>query len=405
MKTIRILSIGSIVQKFLFKFATNIAGLFLLLGSFFYLAPAAIAQCDTQFIHFQKGPQKGIKASTTISRADGIYVQNPDGTIIRSIYAELKPPITIQPETQQQKIPQKLNLKAEAKTPTVVLLNGLIYDIHRWDKVTEKLQTKGMRVIRLSYAAQPESLRLLREGDQPEFLHSGLKLSDMADDVNRVVQYYQIDSPVTVIGLSYGATVAVEYAKLYPTNVDQILLLSPLVVPLDSYSPQGQVLRSYLDNIRFWENSPCLAYGWLNPWLCYQTKDYWYDTFYNLFYESYLNMRIAETPEDLQPALYKKSVFQLVRAVRDFDLRKEVKGLKNVHITIAENEESHLKNDQLKSWALVPVKERRSFAEFQGVTHALPDEAPQRAADWIEAVVTKSKDLQTGSEFIIEPEP
>lgn len=294
--------------------------------------------------------------------------------------------------------------RGASNAPVVVLLNGLIYESQRWSPVADTLADKGMTVVRLSFSPQPESLRLMKPNESPSFFARGLELPVLADDVKQVLAYYRIARAVTVVGLSYSGTVATEFAKTYPKQVKNLVLLSPLVVPLDSYQTSSAPLRAMLDSVRFWESAPCAAYGWINPWLC-STTDFWYDSFYNFFYENYLNRRVASVPAGIEPAAYKKAVFQLVRAVRNYDLRTEVAALKNVHMVTASDDEPNLKNDQLKAWTMTPKAERRSFAEFTGVKHALPDEAPEATAQWIEAVARGDADMQTGEEWVVEGKP
>ncbi|CAN5559040.1 hypothetical protein BH10BDE1_BH10BDE1_28800 [soil metagenome] len=313
-------------------------------------------------------------------KSSSVVVKDASGTVERRIYTEIS--------------------RGAAKAPVVILLNGLIYDIERWTPVAETLADQGLTVVRMSFSPQPESLRLMKETETASFMVRGLELSVLADDVKRVLNHHRIQRAVTVVGLSYGATVATEFAKTYPKRTKNVLLLSPLVVPLDNYDASSAPLRSMLDGIRFWESAPCLAYGWLNPWLCTST-DFWYDSFYNYFYENYLNLRVAKTPPGLEPAMYKKSVFQLVRATRNYDLKVEVASLKNVHMVIADDDEAHLKADQIKAWDLVPFAERRSLATFTGVVHAVPDEAPTATATWIENVAKMSADMQNGEHYIV----
>jgi pimeloyl-ACP methyl ester carboxylesterase len=327
--------------------------------------------------------QSSSRGSQPLFSPSAIYVKDADGKITRTIYTEIA----------KSKV---------AKAPVVVLLNGLIYDITRWNPMSEQLAKSGVTVIRLSFAAQPESLLLLEQNGSPAFLKDGLELETLADDVSQVLNHHGVKSKVTVVGLSYGGTVATTFAKLNPKRVKDLVLLSPLVIPLDRYDTAGQSLRSYLDTVRFWENAPCLTYGWLNPWLC-TTTDYWYDTFYNHFYENYLNVRVSRTPAGIDAAVYKKSVFHLVRATRDYDLRNEVKSLKNVHMVVSGSEEAKLKVDQLKAWSMIPAAERRSLAEFTGVVHALPDEAPSATAEWIKAIVDGDESLQSGAEYTVTP--
>jgi pimeloyl-ACP methyl ester carboxylesterase len=320
-------------------------------------------------------------ATAATFKKGSVVVASPSGKTERRIYTEIS--------------------RGAAAAPVVVLLNGLIYEINRWTPVAEQLANSGLTVVRLSFSPQPESLRLYKKDETPGFFSRGLELPVLADDVKRVLDYHGIKRQVTIVGLSYSGPVATEFAKQNPKQVKNLVLLSPLVVPLDSYEGASLPLRSMLDQVRFWEDAPCMAYGWVNPYLCTQS-DFWYDSFYNFFYENYLNLRVAKTPAGIDPAIYKKAVFQLVRATRNYDLRNEVAGLKNVHLVVASLDEAHLKQDQLKAWALTPAKAKRSFAEFTGVHHALPDEAPDATAGWIHAIATGDAGMQAGEEYIVD---
>ncbi len=310
-----------------------------------------------------------------------VEVRDAEGKIDRRIYTEIS--------------------RGAKEAPVVVLLNGLIYDITRWAPVAKRLAAHNLTVVRMSFSPQPESLLLMEANESPAFVRRGLELSVLADDVSKVLNYHRISKPVTLVGLSYGGTVATEFAKLHPSKVKNLVLLSPLVVPLDTYQAASAPLRSMLDGVRFWEDASCAAYGWVNPYLC-TAKDFWYDSVYNYFYENYLNVRVAKTPEGIEPALYKKAVFQLVRATRSYDLKEDIAKVKNIHLVIAGEEEPNLKADQLKVWALAPKRAKRSLAEFTGVKHALPDEAPLNTANWIEDIANGDASLQSGDEFIVE---
>ncbi|MDX9732264.1 MAG: alpha/beta hydrolase [Bdellovibrionales bacterium] len=291
--------------------------------------------------------------------------------------------------------------QSRKNAPVILLLNGLIYDITRWDKVAYALVEKGFTVIRMSFSAQPESLLLNATNEPPVFMSKGLSLATLAEDVLLTLNHHDIQSPVTLVGLSYGAAPATEFAKLHPDRVQDLVLLSPLVVPLDNYNFAGQPVRAFLDGIRFWESTSCMAYGWLNPWLCSQSE-YWYDSFYNLIYQNFLFAQITSTPSGLDPTLYKKSVFHLVRAVRDYDLRTEASLLRNVHIAIASEDEPNLKQDQKRTWRALPLKEKKSFTEFVGVHHALPDEAPEATSRLLETIANRDTSHQDGAEFIVK---
>lgn len=285
-----------------------------------------------------------------------------------------------------------VNLEGSAKSENgevFVLLNGLVYELHRWDQVANALVAQGHTVIRYAYSAQPANLRRLDAGKEPSFFTTGLDPEKMSAELQLVLEALGVQKKVHVVGLSYGASVAAAFAERHPEQVEDVIFMSPLVVPTDHYDPRGTGLRAWLDNVRFWENAPCSFYGAFNPWLC-TTQDYWYDTFYKSLYQTYVLDNVKNVPAGVEPTLYKKSLFHLIRAARDFDLRKAVKNLKNVSIFVASQDEPHLRKDQDLAWEQIPQAERRSYVLFEGAHHALPDEAPERTAELILAVTTKA---------------
>ncbi|MEK7358417.1 MAG: alpha/beta hydrolase [Bdellovibrionota bacterium] len=264
--------------------------------------------------------------------------------------------------------------------PVFVLLNGLVYDTHRWDPVTANLAKTGATVIRSAYAPQPENLRLLKAGEEPLYFKKGLELSKMAHDLADVLDSQGISTPVQLVGLSYGSSVATEFARLYPSRVANLVLIAPLVIPLDNYNPGGRSLKIWLDSVRFWENTPCSMYGSINPWLCVG-QNFWYDSLYDYVYGTYLRERVKSIPPGVDEAVYKKAIFHLVRAARDFDLKLETPRLNNVYMLVAEGDDAPLLVDQAAAWKATRAKERNAFVVFDGARHALPDEAPGRTAE------------------------
>lgn len=276
-------------------------------------------------------------------------------------------------------------VRGRADAPVFVLLNGLVYDTRRWDPVTSALASRGATVVRAAYAAQPENLRLLKKGEEPKFFRGGLETAKMADDLADVLDSLSIGGRVQLVGLSYGASVATQFARKYPDRVANVIFIAPLVVPLDTYNPGGRSLRVWLDTVRFWENAPCAMYGSVNPWLCVG-QDLWYDSFYDAIYGTYLGARVKQIPPGVDETVYKKAIFHLVRAARDFDLERETPRLENVTMLVAENDDEPLLADQVAAWKATKPAERRALVVFDGAHHALPDEAPGRTADVLSGI-------------------
>jgi pimeloyl-ACP methyl ester carboxylesterase len=281
---------------------------------------------------------------------------------------------------------------------TFVLLNGLVYDITRWDPVAARLAASGYTVVRYAYSGQPENLRLLKKGEEPPFFRTGLEMKDLSEELGLVLKTLGIRERVYLVGLSYGASVAAEFASRNPEKVEETILMSPLVIPLDYYDPSGNALRVWLNTVRFWENAPCDFYGAINPWLC-ASRDYWYDSFYNFIYQNYLTERVQNVPEGVEKSTHKKAVFHLVRATRDFDLRSYAPALSNVHMLVATDDQPELKRDQERSWNEVRSSEKRSYVVFKGAAHALPDVSPIRTYEVLNAIATKQPEFYQGKKL------
>lgn len=289
-------------------------------------------------------------------------------------------------------------VRGKPHAPVFVLLNGLVYDTHRWDPVTSLLADSGATVIRSAFAAQPENLRLLKTGEEPNFFAKGLELRKMANDLADVLDSQAVTEPVQLVGLSYGASVATEFAHLYPERISNLILAAPLVVPVDNYNLGGHTLHLWLNSVRFWEEVPCTMFGSINPWLC-MGQDLWYDSFYDAIYGTYLDGRVKDIPAGVDAAIYKKSIFHLVRAARDFDLKRETPRLANVTMLIAQHDDKPLVADQVAAWKLIPAGERHALIVFDGAVHALPDEAPERFAETVLAIATGQSDVRTAKEI------
>lgn len=281
---------------------------------------------------------------------------------------------------------------------TFVLLNGLVFESTRWNTMAEELSAKGHTVIRVAYRLQPEALRLLRRGEEPKAFATGIEASGLAEDLHDALVALKVQNKIQLVGLSYGAAVAAEFAARYPKTIDNTILIAPLVIPLDYYDPSGQYLRGWLSTVRFWENASCDMYGMWNPWLC-ASRDYWYNTFYNALYGRFLHTRVQDIPRDIHPAVYKKSVFHLVRAVRDFNLNQYTAKIPNLHLMVGSRDERALLEHQVGAWTNAPKANKRSLVTFVGAQHALPVEAPVRTAEWLDLIALQKPELQGGRSF------
>lgn len=278
--------------------------------------------------------------------------------------------------------------------PTLVLINGLVYDLKRWDPYTENLIRQGVGVLRYNFRGQ--SRTLLKEVESkgiPQFFEEGLSPEVLAQELSQTLNELGVNDKVTIVGLSYGAGIAATFTDKYPKRVDSLILLAPLVVSLDRYDPMGAWIRWNLDAIRFW---------W-GPVFGPTAYDYYYD----MIFRSYLvDQRISQDriPKDVAqiPEIYKESVFHQVRAMRDFDLREYSFKNSKVHLFLASEEEPKIYDDQLRAWNSWDKGARASLVYFDKASHAIPDAAPVAAAYLTALIVEGEKAFSEGRLFRVE---
>lgn len=271
--------------------------------------------------------------------------------------------------------------------PTLLLVNGLIYSLKNWDEFIDLSQKQGYSVIQFAFSAQPESLKGLdySQGAEPDFFRDGLTVDDLADEVHAVYKKLKVSGKVELLTLSYGA-VATHFAAKYPQLVNQLLMVAPLVVPTEKYDPNGQLVDFWLDG---WRN----AARWWDPLGLW--SPYWYEYSWQVIWGSFLMDRMERRgtedpnyfPAGIPKEVFKKSVFHLVRAARDFDLKDYAPGkLPVVHMMTASEEEGPALQDQLRVWELLRPATRGSLAFFAPAYHALPGAHPEVTVYWLDSL-------------------
>ena len=261
--------------------------------------------------------------------------------------------------------------------PTLVLVNGLVYSLDRWNKLAAPFAQAGYGILRYNFRGQAATLRQELKTGTPEFYSSGISREDFALELSELMAALKLPK-ATIVGLSYGAGIAAEFGERFPQKVDRLVFLAPLVVPLDKYDANGAWIHSNLDVLKFY---------WGPLW-----GPYVYDYYYNMIFRSYLKSRLVpeRIPSDMAdiPEDYKEAIFHQVRAMRDFDLRTyEFSKLNGrVHLMLASEEETPALRDQFLAW--------KNFGPAQGSlvylspsTHAIPDAEGALAAEFIAKMI------------------
>ena len=283
--------------------------------------------------------------------------------------------------------------KAEPGKPTFVFNNGLVYEIERWSKVSQALTKLGYGVLHYEFEGQNRSYlqSMNNNNGHPNWLYKGIKLDDSAQQLKEILDYFNI-SNANIVGLSYGSTIAATFAKNHPEYIKNIVLMSPLIISLDRYDPQGKNFRLWLSTLDLW--GPIGSY-WSN---------YYYDMVYKWYYSkqsSTRNYDFGRWEKD-----YYKSVFQQVKSVNNFDLRKinfkdNLDG-KKLHLITASKENKVYLPDQLSMWNIWPKEIKGSLVHIQGASHAIPDSAPAFSIAILDSIAKEENIMFKGSSFKAE---
>lgn len=317
---------------------------------------------------------------------DGDYITLSDG--VPRYYEIFEPTVATQPQSQATQAAPAIQ-----KKPTIVLVNGLVYDLKRWETLRKDLNSKGYRVFNYYMRGQFKTLRAEVETlKTPAFFKSGLTVQDLAAELQELRQNLFPEDQLVVVGLSYGSSVASEFAKSYPQNISDLFFLAPLVLPTDRYNPQGQWIFQSLEWIKLW---------W-GPFL----GPRFYDEAYNWIYRSYLGQRIVpeRIPDEMKDLAdqYKESIFHLVRATRNFDLRLvSYPGLEknSVHYFLAQEEDQKVFADQVSAYDGTSPDQKGFFIFLEESGHAIPDSRPLQASRYLDFIIGKDSRLQPQQKY------
>ncbi len=266
--------------------------------------------------------------------------------------------------------------KPQAGKPTVVLLNGILFFAENWKEYYEELSSKGYGVLLPIYSTQPESMQFLKKKPffkETEFTlfgikQAGIETQTFIDETMAVIDHLNIDK-FNLLSLSYGSTISVKLASQYKNRIDNLILISPAIVPTNRYNAPGEARFQYYKKLK--DYGPLIGQA-----------DYLYDA------EFYLMLKSIMKPEHLSfPGVtfddYFDGLYQMNRSVKWFDL-KELAGvdLPPVYMFQAVNEEKSLKKDQLKFWKLMKKnKARKSLVTFEGSSHVIVYSTPIKAVE------------------------
>ncbi|WP_371352552.1 alpha/beta fold hydrolase [Pseudoalteromonas sp. 68 DY56-GL68] len=156
-------------------------------------------------------------------------------------------------------------LKPNGNKPTVVLLHGKNFNAHYWTSTAKYLQSKGYGVL------IPDQIGFGKSSKPKDYQFS---FAALANNTQQLIASLNIKQPI-VLGHSMGGMLASRYSLMFPTQVNQLILLNP--IGLENYLNYVQ----YKDTDFFFKNELKKTPERV---IAYQKKNY-YDGKWNDKYE------------------------------------------------------------------------------------------------------------------------
>ncbi len=149
----------------------------------------------------------------------------------------------------------------------VVFVNGLLTDQNSWAKQIPVLQEQ--------YGLLTYDCRGQGQSDKPEEVYT---IEKHTEDLKQLLDHLGFHT-VSLVGLSNGASIAMQFASMYPKRVDRLMLIS-------SYGSADNVIRAKLGS---WVSA--MEYGGALLRFDVATPYVWGATFLNHHYEALLPFR------------------------------------------------------------------------------------------------------------------
>jgi pimeloyl-ACP methyl ester carboxylesterase len=272
-------------------------------------------------------------------------------------------------------------VKAKSGQETVVLLNGLTYSTRQWEAMTQPLLARGIGVLRFDMFGQGETLLKYAP------MTAAIPYQTQITDLKTLLTKLELQGPYNLVGLSYGGGIAAGYAAAYPTEVKNLILISPYTQPLQT---QDQMIKAEVQATRL--ANP------LNP----ATDDELYDFF--LRQNVYTTYPACE-PIVLENPFKLEATFRLVQGIRKFYPQYITRTIPagTLHLMIA-RQDQYIPNSVLDAyWNATPKASRASRVYVNGSEHKIPEAVPLFAADWVARIVSGEAIYHQGRTFDAYP--
>ncbi len=263
--------------------------------------------------------------------------------------------------------------KAKPGFDTFVFINGLVYEVEKWEPVTKQLTEKGYGVLHYEFEGQYRTFQQSMDSHngEPQWMSDGLTTMYLSIQLNDVLSFFNLKN-IQLIAHSYGTSIATSYMIEHSSNIKNVVFMAPLVIPLENYHSQGQMLHTWFDYLELW--GPIGSY-WSN---------YYYDLIYKWYYQQQPSSRDYDFGEWEEK--YYISVFHQVKAVKKYNLNVVLETLNNKKALFltAENENETYLPDQQLAWKNLPANQRGSLVHIRDANHDIPQSSVQFLAKYLE---------------------
>jgi pimeloyl-ACP methyl ester carboxylesterase len=206
-------------------------------------------------------------------------------------------------------------------------------------------------------------------------------LDELAQDAKVVLDDLQIQSPVVVFTLSYGAAPGLSFCKLYPQYVSRLIMTSPLAVPGDNYATANAIASA-------WEN-------YLQMFPVY--GPIWADMTKENISEYYASTLVHDNrqvqgyfPDNVSDDQLREGLVSMIRAGENFDLRSfDFSGLPQTDFILAGAEVAPRLKNQIDGYKAMKAQGKHaSLTIVQNAPHAITSAAPEDMANLDEHFLT-----------------
>ncbi|MGE4133818.1 MAG: alpha/beta fold hydrolase [Bdellovibrionales bacterium] len=269
--------------------------------------------------------------------------------------------------------------KAQEKAPTLVLLNGLDHDTSSWQSFLDILEPQNDEIGILAFDMHGMGKSFLHEMMRPGLIRydisTAIPFGEQTQDLKQLLELLKIEGDLYLLGLSYGAAIALDFMEKNPGLVKQAILAAPYLAPLPQ---QDSLIKQQIALVRQQPSNP----------LNFLTDDRLYD----LFLIPIVSIYPLYEPILLQEPWKIPGVYRMVQGGRLFDALAVSKKMTpdSIHVLWAEKDEYLPRDHVINFHRQSPQNIFASETIVTDVHHDLVRQVPNYLASFILKVLTGS---------------